>query len=74
MSRPDNTRIQKTVSMYADRLGEWTDSCLIVASRNNPDGTSTRFVGGSGDYFAQYGLARDWVNDREETARCRKDP
>lgn len=50
------------------RLIEQFDSVQIFATRRDNDGTGN-FSIGSGDYFARFGIARQWVVAEEEKAR-----
>lgn len=51
----------------AAALGETFDHVLIIASSGSPntESKSNMWAAGTGNYYAQYGLAKDWIIQME---------
>jgi hypothetical protein len=69
----DNERNQLMAMMtaVAAKLGEHFGSVRIIATREN-GGSTESFTVGSGNYFAQFGSAVEWVEKQNEQARLER--
>lgn len=52
-------------------MSEHFDSVLVLATRRHPDGTST-FTRTGGNFYASYGVAREWLLKHDEDARIQQ--
>lgn len=63
--------LEKLVDECVSRLAEHCDSVRIFATRPSDDGSgSTGYITrGSGNYFAQAGVIREWITVQDERTR-----
>lgn len=60
----------KLIKKHVDQLMEHFSSVRILTTRYKPDSENTAFISqGGGDFAAQYGVCKDWVEIQEERMR-----
>ncbi len=64
--------LKALVNRHAAELGEHFESVLILVTRAHPDdGAKTQsYERGSGNFYAQYGHAREWLAMQDEFQRA----
>lgn len=61
--------LDKLLAEHAARLSEHFDTVLILTSSSR-EGNTQGFSCGGGDWFAQFGLATDWIDRQKARQRA----
>lgn len=67
----ERAQLMGMMTAIAAKLGEHFGSVLVIATREN-NGDTESFTVGSGNYFARFGSAVEWVEKQKEQARLEK--
>ena len=72
-----NTDDMKLVEKAVQELGEHYETVMVFCTRHESgqENGTVRVIKGSGNWFARYGVVREWLIREEETSRsvARKD-
>lgn len=64
-----NEQLQKEIDTFMNKLSEHTESVRIFITASNPNGGTSCFTTGRGNYYAQAGQIDEWRTTQDEVER-----
>ena len=61
--------INELLKQLSARASEYVDTVFIIATKVHDDGTTHSYISRKGNYYANYGAVKDWLDTVDESSR-----